>query len=329
MICLHKCSLMLNKCYIFMMSSQKKLDTLVAAARFYYEEELSQQQIAERLRISRPAVSRLLRRAREEGIVRIEILDPAGRSVRLERDLRRVYGLTEAVVLAGNHVGLEQLGRAGARQLENLVQDGILLGAAWGTTLQILAGQLRPVPKRDVRVVQLVGGFSRGSYNTHAPEITGLIAAALGAEALLLPVPAIVDSPDVKQALAAEKSIAATLTTARDIDLAVFSVGGFSEKSTLMKAQYFSPQEIRMLKSCGAVGDVCTHIINVRGETCSREMEERTIGIDLETLRTVPRRLVVAGGNDKAAALGAALASGLVTDLVTDETTAEAVLQLY
>src|SRR5439155_8884434 len=68
-----------------------------AAARLYFEEDLSQSDIAERLSVSRSTVSRLIAEARESGIVRIEIRPPIAES-ELAGELARALGLRRVVV---------------------------------------------------------------------------------------------------------------------------------------------------------------------------------------------------------------------------------------
>ena len=82
-----------------MKSKTNDISLLVEAARLYYEHDFSQQQIAQKLGVSRPGVSRLLNKAREQGIVRIEIRDPSDRGIKIENDLREKYELKKVVVV--------------------------------------------------------------------------------------------------------------------------------------------------------------------------------------------------------------------------------------
>ena len=58
----------------------KKTERLVNVARMYYEQDRTQSEIADRYGISRPMVSKLLKEARDRGIVTIRINAPKGES---------------------------------------------------------------------------------------------------------------------------------------------------------------------------------------------------------------------------------------------------------
>ena len=68
-------------------------DQLVRASRLYYELGETQNAIAEQLGVTRPQVSRLLKRARAEGIVEIRIVDRTAVDSPAADALRRSYGL--------------------------------------------------------------------------------------------------------------------------------------------------------------------------------------------------------------------------------------------
>lgn len=303
---------------------------LVETARLYYEQNLSQQQIADKLGISRPMVSRFLSRGRKDGIIRIEIIDPDDGRRNLGQRLQERYGLKKAVVVRAGDMGdtglKTALGEAAAVYLESIIQTISILGVSWGTTMQAVAGSIGSADSSDLQVVQLVGGFTGGACNTHAGDITQRIAVRLGTSACLLPLPAIVDSADVKQALLSDRNIARAIDLARKSDAVLFSLGTFSAESILVKAQYFSRDDVTALRAAGAVGDICTHLITADGSVCSPELEERTLGIGLKDLKKKPYSIAVAGGLKKRGIIQAGLLGGYFNVLVTDDLTAAALL---
>ncbi len=58
-------------------------------SRYYYESNLSEEQIANRLHLSRSKVSRILKQAREVGVVQINIISPSGIFPELEHQLKK------------------------------------------------------------------------------------------------------------------------------------------------------------------------------------------------------------------------------------------------
>lgn len=303
---------------------------LVEAARLYYEHGLSQQQVAQKLGVSRPGVSRLLQAAREQGIVTITITDPTNRGTRLEARLVEKYGLKNAVVVPDDgtdyYLLQKRLGLAAAQLLDGFLGDGIVLGVSWGTTMQAIARQVQGRTLRNMTVVQMNGGISRAEFDTHASEIAKEIGEKYRAIPFLLPLPAIVDSKDVKDAIVSDRNIARTLELARTATVAVFTIGAFGYESVLVKADYFEPEAVEGLLNQGAVGDICSRIIATDGKICSDELDQRTIGIELVELSAKPVTIAVAGGRRKLAAIRAGLAGKLFNTLITDEIVAAELL---
>lgn len=295
---------------------------LVEAARLYYEHNLSQQAIAQRLNISRPGVSRLLQKARDRGIVEITIHDPSHRGTELEFRLQQQFGLKRVVVAPSDpdyRTTQHNLGRAAVRLLEEITADQMILGVSWGTTLQEVARQVKPRPVRHMIVVQLNGGISRAEYDTHASEIAQTIGERFQAIPYLLPLPAVVSDPQVKKAILSDKNISRTLNLARQASVALFTIGSFSWSSVLVKADYFEAEEVRSLLDHNAVGDICSRILNTDGDICSPELDHRTIGIELEDLRQKEFSIAVAGGREKLAAIRAGLKGRWFNTFITDE----------
>ena len=175
-------------------------------------------------------------------------------------------------------------------------------------------------------VVQLNGGVSKAELDTHASEIAGRIGENYSAIPYLLPLPAIVDTAELKQAIISDRHIAKTLKLAREADIAAFTVGAFGSKSVLVKADYFEEDEVQALIQAGAVADICSRLIRADGSICSPELDARTIGIELEELKAKPFSIAVAGGRDKAQAVRAGLAGGYFISLITDEDVAKTLL---
>lgn len=309
----------------------KRTTQLVEAARLYYEHGLSQERIALKLGVSRPSVSRLLQSARDEGIVRIEIIDPLDRGTKIEDQLRETFRLKKAVVVPNDgesdHIIKQRLGEAAVILLDQLIEKGITLGVSWGTTMQAVASRLHRRTVKDMIVVQLNGGISRAEYDTHASEIAQKMGLNYRAIPYLLPLPAVVDHADVKRAIVSDKNIARALELSRKAEIAIFTVGSFGHDSVLVKADYFEKKEVNVLLKHGAVADICSRIINHNGEICSTELNDRTIGIELDELKKKRHAIAVAGGKEKLSAIRAGLKGQWFSTLITDEWVANELLQ--
>ncbi|NQV42093.1 MAG: sugar-binding transcriptional regulator [Candidatus Marinimicrobia bacterium] len=302
---------------------------LLEAARLYYEHNLNQAQIAQKLEVSRPGVSRLLQEARDAGIVKIQIVDPSAAGTRLESALREKYSLKHVVVVPSDPsdaILKSRLGSALINLLDTMLIKNTTLGVSWGSTLQAATMHLKPRTIENMTVVQLNGGVSKAELDTHASEIARRMGDNYHAIPYLLPLPAIVDTPELKQAITSDRHIAKTLKLAREADIAVFTIGAFGSKSVLVQADYFEDAEVRALMDQGAVADICSRLIKADGSICSPELDDRTIGIELEELKVKPNAIAVAGGADKAMAVKAGLAGGYFHSLITDEAVATTLL---
>ena len=302
---------------------------LLEAARLYYEHNLNQAQIATKLDVSRPGVSRLLQEARDAGIVKIQIVDPGANGTRLEVALREKYSLRHVVVVPSgpsDAVLKSRLGSALINLLDNFLAENTTLGVSWGSTLQAATEHLKPRSVDNMTVVQLNGGVSKAELDPHASEIARRIGDNYHAIPYLLPLPAIVDTPELKQAIISDRHIAKTLKLAREADIAAFTIGAFGSKSVLVQADYFEETEVQALIEQGAVADICSRLIKADGSICSPELDDRTIGIELEELKAKPYSIAVAGGAEKAQAIKAGLAGGYFFSLITDEDVAAILL---
>lgn len=131
------------------LSDNEKRNMLASVANLYYNVEMTQNQIAERFFTSRSKISRMLKEARQLGIVEIKILEPWDRNVELEQEFMRRFALKDVRVIsvkeANNTMVLQKLGEVAAYYLDNLLNDNMILGISWGIQCIILSKRSRQV----------------------------------------------------------------------------------------------------------------------------------------------------------------------------------------
>lgn len=302
------------------------MEVLVKVARLAYDHGLSQGEIAKRIGTSRSTVSRMLREARERGIVTVVIHDPTERAEKLSQALKETYGLKEAIVvpteLESEPAVRPLLAQAVVGLLADVVRDNDIVGVSWGRTMGEIARRLHPMTKRGVSVVQLNGGLNRADLPGYPNYVTGRIAQAFGATAYVLPVPAIVRMPALRRELESDPATKTVLDLARNASVALFSVGVIGVESVLVQSGYLQLHELQQLQLRGAVGDVIGRYYDSRGQICDRELDSRTIGIELAELKEKRYAIAVAGGVEKRQAIRGGLLGGYFNTLVTDQFTA-------
>lgn len=307
---------------------------MVRIAQMYYRLHLSQEQIGQRLGLSRFKVGRLLDRAIEESIVRIEIVHPAARLVELEDRLAQRFGLVAAVVAdvpaiaagtAADDLAREAVADIAADLLAEQAPAGTI-AVSWGRTMLAVARALPPGWTRADEIVQLNGASSRSAQPTRANEILERFAATSGAEFRMLNAPAIVGTPALRDALLLDPAIRETIDAARRATAAVFGLGIPAPDSPHLASGFVDEAEQEKLRAKGAVGDVIGRFLDLDGNIAWPKLDRRTIGLSLDDLARKPLRLGVAAGSGRGPITLAAIRAGAVNALACDDATAEWVL---
>lgn len=303
---------------------------LTKIATLYYKGGMNQQEIADRLGLSRQTTGRHLKRALDLGIVKIKIQSTLEYSAELEYQLEEAFHLSEVIVVtppADTEEAIkEALGKAGAAFLQRRVQPNDIIGVAWSSTVLQCAVQLQRTESRNVTVVQLNGSMDRTSYSTRAEHIIEQIARAFDGKTASLVAPMTVDSYAIKNSLLSDSRIAATLELASRSQIALFGVGNVSEQSSLYKAGYVDAQMLERLKAAGAVGEICGRYYNNQGKICMAELDERTVAVELENLKTKRVSVSIAAGQQKVDAILGMVRGQYCNVLITSEDTARQLL---
>jgi DNA-binding transcriptional regulator LsrR (DeoR family) len=301
-----------------------QLRLLGKVARMYYERGLRQPQIAAQLSLSQPRVSRLLRQATDVGIVRTIVTLPSGVYTDLEDELQERYGLRDAVVVdAGGADGnvLPALATAMADYLDVTLTGGHVIGvSSWSETLIGGVDVMRRKSTRVVdRIVQIVGGLGDPAVQMRATHLTGRLADLTGADPVFLPTPGLVSTPVARRALIKDPSVVEVTELWSKLTDALVGIGSLEPSPLLQRSgNAIAEADQRELRELGAVGDVCFRFFNAEGKLVKSTLDQRLIGITPAELLNVPRRIAVAGGARKFAAIRGALCGGWVNVLITD-----------
>ncbi len=300
-------------------------------ARMYYHLGLTTTEIAKRLAVARPTVSRLLGWARSNGLVEFRILDHRERQLDLESRLERGFGVQDVKVVPAHpstDVASRQQAVAAftAHYLNSLLEPGAKLALAWGATVSLLATKLIPKPLPGIDVIQMNGSGNSGLGITYASDIVTAFSENYGARPHLLPIPAYFDDPATKEAMFRERSIARTRALAAEADIAIFSIGVPDADSYVYRAGYVEQAELDALRGQGVVGDIATVFFREDGSYDDIAMNGRSSGPDLASLASHRHAVCLVAGENKIPGVVGALRGGFLNTLVIDEPTAEALL---
>lgn len=297
----------------------------IDVAHLYYDAGLTQAEVAERVHVSRPTVSKLLAYAQRRGFVRIEICDPREQDEALIEHLRERFDLTEVRLVGTSHHlpgrMRSELGAQGADMLSSILRDGDTLAVQTSSTLKDLAQHLDPAPRRSIRVWQMARTLSEYLRGNEDTAVLPLLASQLHAELATLPCPLFVHSVPEANRLRAEAKTRDILTRLASARIAVFfaaPIGGITPTVGKLGLNHREAETIMQ----HAVGELCARIIDAEGRVCVPDLNNRTISITLPDLRHIEQKILIAGGEQSAPVVRAALLNRYVDRLVVDVETA-------
>lgn len=305
------------------------IELMIKVSELYYLDDVPQREIAQKLNLSRPKVSRLLKAAKEHGLIDIKIKYPEPIRSELEKTFEEKFGLKEAVIVSNvnedNGRAFAQVVTAASKYIRRIVKNGDSIGVAWGRTLRAVADIMGINDRKNVKVIQIIGSLGQSSES--ANEIVRKMAESFGGSSYILPAPAIVDSPDIKEAIVKDNTIQKILKMASSVDIALVGIGNVGENSSFFNTGYLKEKDLESLREERAVGDICAHFFDIEGHLCAG-INKRVITIDAEDLKKVSRVVGVATGKEKVESILGALRSGMLDVIITDENTAKAVIDI-
>ena len=303
---------------------------LIEAARLYYLEDLTQAEVGRRLHTTRSNVSKLLKAARELGLVEIKVVGVPSSTSETEVRLKEKFGLQDIRIVPSEVTyedTLVSVGRQAARYLESLLHPDIRIALSWGTSLYHMVDSLHDTTVSNASVVQLHGGLGSRNLSIDGYELARRLARKIHAKTHLIQAPLVVGSTELRQLLMREPEIANSLSFAETVDVALLGIGTSDPKySALVRAGLVSEKSSTDLRDQGAVAMVCGYYVDEWGRVLDLPVNDRVISLELDRVRKLPLRVGVALGRRKVAALLAALRGGYLNVVITDETAASGIL---
>ena len=252
---------------------------MVKVSNLYYKDNLTQEDISQKLKISKYQVSRILKKAVDSGVVQINIIDPTANISTLEDKLEKTFNLKRAIVV--DNYGLSdielksKLGNAAANFLLEIIKDKDVIGVSWGTTINEVINQLPSKINKEVEVVQITGGSHQLSIDLNCHDVTRRLAKKFNTEPNLLYAPAILDSKELYNLLLKEQSIKKTFEYFDRVTIALVGIGAMYPKivSTLVNTGHINEKDFKSLKEHKAVGDVFSHFFDINVKICDSRLQ--------------------------------------------------------
>jgi len=310
--------------------SQREVLKLVEVAKLYYEQELTQAEIASSIGVSRALVSSILRRAKELGIVNIEIRSPLRGDKELLSKLKKRYGLADGLIVPANRSNLDlslrnvisQAALFVAKRLSNCQK----IGLGWGGTVYQLVNALEAeeLGIDNQRVVcPLIGSMTSPSPDWHPNEMARRLTERVGGQTIWLHAPAFPGTRANLKRFRATEEFQYIQKFWQNLDAALVEIETYPSVPDQATAMRFGSRLIER----GAVGGLLSYFFDMSGAVVEGE-NNYVLRIPLDILKKVKNILLVCSGNTKAQALVGALRMGLITHVITDDITATALLEI-
>ena len=298
----------------------------------YYEKNLSQKEIAYIEHVSKSTVSRIISRAKEEGIVQIELRLDHVSAEKLEKDLQECFDLEKVHVcpeiLPDLQSRMQDVARSLAKDLKNLLQDGDILAVGCGPIPEMLAGVMPAYGTfpGGIRVVQACGTVLSGQDGFSAYRELQRFAEKLCAVPQMLSVPILMSSAALAGALRSEPQIAAALSLAEKADVCIFTAGTMENITELLRSGMIDSKQFGKLMEERTAGDVLFHFLDRTGNLADPNLDARTMSVSFEGLKKKRLRILAAAGEDCAESVLGILRAGIPNRVYLDERTAVRVL---
>ena len=300
-------------------------------ASLYYLEGKTQVEVARVFGISRQKVQRLLRQARDLGIVEINIKSLTAASLDLENKLKNQFGLRDALVAASHpeeNDRRQSVAKAAAGYLERHLSDGMAVTVGMGRNTGGIPDFYHPSNRTNCTFVSAMGSSPHVGDSINPNDICQKLAANSGGHALHLHAPAYVESEQVRDILYDQEAVGSILKKAKKADIAVVGIGTPSNNATLVRMDCISPAKARQLSKKGAVGDILGTFFGEDGRLIDPEKHVHLVGLTLEDLRSIHTVVAVVSELGKSKATLGALRTGVIHVLITDSDNAMEVLHM-
>ncbi len=302
---------------------------LYEVARLYYEQNMTQEEIARRLFISRSGISRLIKQAREEGVVEITIHTPYDRMRNLEYEFFRRFHIDEIRIVdtdkRPNPSDFDTVVKLAATYINSILNEKSVMGLTWGKSIMGAIRELRPtryLPK--MHVTQMTGSIESHTPIIDGPDLVRCVAEAYGCSYHYLMVPFSVESKEVRDSLVKRPSVIETLSIAENANVLVTGIGSKTHWGNYMKEK-----ELKEIEDAGAIGYVAGYYFDIHGNIIDLpEFYERIICVSRAVFNTVAFRIAVIADVVKATAVLGALRGRLINALITSSKVANQILEL-
>lgn len=299
----------------------------------YYNSNLTQQQISEKFGISRPTISRIIDKAKQNGIVKIEIINPFSNEYnKIEKTIEEVFGLKEVVIVDDyDDIKLQnaELGKVAASFLERVLDDKDIVGVSMGNTLKAVCNAVIGEKKAsDLTFIPMLGGMGQVKPDIHCNQLVIDLARKFKGKYYLMHAPAYITDENLRNILKEEVHIKEVFQLMDKMTVALIAIGSPTKNSTMVKTEYYTDKQIEDMYQRDVVGDVCLQMFKEDG-CCDYKYNQNIFGMNIEKLKNIKKSIAVSAGKERVNAIYGAINAKFLNILITNYSTAKALLDKY
>lgn len=296
-------------------------------AWFYFVAGMTQQEIADALEITRLRVNKIIGAVRAEGAVVVDLRMPMIDCIKLEEQLKSLFGLEEVMVVPAvqDMLGSQRtIGEAAGIMLDSHVSRRHGIGVSGGQTLSYAVRRISERRLKTSWVVGMMGAVTRGS-GTNTFELSTALAQSLDVECHYLTAPIYCRTREIREVLLAHDEIAAVMAKAEEAEIALVACGDLSHRSRVMPLGIIK-ENLPSLLEIGAVGEILGCFLDPDGNILPHPINESIMALPLSKLKEKPVSILASGGRNKLPIIRAVLRGKYVNRLVTDDVVARALI---
>ena len=304
------------------------IDKMVLVSTLYYKNNLSQQEIAKKLNVSRPWISKLLKRAQDSGIVKISIQSPVDGNSPLEKILKDSYHLNFSKVISNHDSGKDYVSMAAANYFISIIQEKDTIGIGWGSAVSRFIQEMIAVHMNGVKTVPLAGSF--GTTFETLPNYSAIqLAEKLSGTANLLHAPALCSSEEEYNTLMKNAAILQTIEMGEHSDIIVTGIGALGS-SFITRNHILNEDSMKELENASVTGDILLQFFDKDSMPVAPGFAKNIIKADIYKAKENARCVIaIAEGIEKVDIIHSVLSSGLVDAFFTNTETAKALIDKY
>lgn len=305
---------------------------IVKVAIYYYYKDMTQEQIANKLNVSRSVISRTIQKAKDLNIVNFYIKDESFPLLNMQSELEEKFQIDKVIVAPTYHLSEAEveniLIKHAVHYLKEELKNVNRIGISWGRTLSTLAREFPYEMHKNLTLVPLIGGMSNLDIEKHSNQICYDLMKKLHCHCNYLYAPALAENDSIRKQFHESPYILNALDAGRNVDMALLGIADpFSKNNLMRKIGYVNNQDLKELERLEVVGDINSRFFNKDGEEVDCRINNHVIGISLEEIKSIPNTVIIASGIEKKRAVLSAVKGGLANTLIIDDRIAEYLLE--